>query len=321
MRWVVFCFSLNVALILAASAQEPVSPDGAQLRAEMKADLEALSAPQFSAREAAAKRLLARKLDSVPFLIELAQAGPVEASVRAFDLLRQLYREGDDATNEAIELAFEDLAQSENPTVALRAEAAIEAGGPIRRAKAIAAFQKVGGVLKYHTDAGIGQPRGDETVKSISHAILDPKSWNGGDDGLKFLRRIDDFRMPADGHRSGLIVIKGSKVSKQAIEDLQIALPSLLVQERGPAQLGVSPYSIFGGPARLQIGDVKAGSAAERAGLRVGDLLLKFNGHAVPDFETLVERISEKEPGDKVPVVYERNGTEATVIVELQGWD
>jgi len=321
MRSTAVILCLNFALAMRAFGQESTRPEATQIQAEMKADLEALSAPQFSTREAAAKRLLARRLDSVPFLTEVAQSDKIEASVRAFDLLRQLYREGDDSTNEAIEQAFENLIQNENPTVALRAEAAIEAGGPIRRAKAIAAFRKIGGVLKYHSDGTTGPAAEDESTKSISHAIIDPKSWNGGDDGLKYLRRIDDFRAPADGHRSGLIVIKGSKVSKKAIEDLQIALPSLLVQERGPAQLGVSPYSIFGGPARLQIGDVKAGSAAERAGLRVGDLLLKFNGHPVRDFETLVERISEKEPGDKVPVVYERNGTEATVIVELQGWD
>lgn len=305
---------MTLGLAHAGEDLEDVKPT--QFPAEIDADLHRLAAPEFKEREEAARRLLARKLEAVAALTHLAETGKAESAVRAFDLLRQLYREGDDATNDAVESAFETLAESDNSTVALRAVAAMEAGAPIRRTKAMAAFRKAGGVLKFAADSGDG----DESTRPISHAILDPKKWTGGDEGLKYLRRIDDFRTPAD-RRSGLIVIKGVKVSRQAIDDLQFALPTVLVQERGPAQLGISPYSLLGGPARLQIGEVTPGSAAERAGLRIGDVIHKFNGHDVPDFPTLVERISEKQPGDKVPVIYERNGVEATLIVELQGWE
>ena len=97
------------------------------------------------------------------------------------------------------------------------------------------------------------------------------------------------------------------------------ALPNR-VQRRGPACLGVSPAGFGGGPG-LQVWVVKAKSAAARAGLQPGDILLKFDGHDTPDFETLVDKISEKQPGDKVPVVYQRDGVEEKVIVELRGWN
>ena len=143
--------------------------------------------------------------------------------------------------------------------------------------------------------------------------------WNGGDEGLKYLRRIPDFRKPGFD-RGGVFKIKGSKVSEQAIVDLEAAIPNLGVQRRGPACFGVSASLVGVGEKGLIVSSVKPGTAAHRAGLQPGDLVLKFNGHEVPDFNTLVERISEKQPGDKVPVVYVRNGVEDIVTVELRGW-
>jgi S1-C subfamily serine protease len=146
-----------------------------------------------------------------------------------------------------------------------------------------------------------------------------PSSTRSGP--VKFLRRIEDFRIQSEIRGPALFRIKGSNVSDDAIAELQAALPALVVQPRGPACLGVSPYSQFGGRMELQIHTVKPGSAADRAGLKVDDLLIKFNGHSVSDFETLVEKIGELQPGDKVPVEYERDGVRETATVELRGWE
>jgi PDZ domain-containing protein len=319
MRWCAIIVAVFSQVFSGSFAQEPVDAESPQILAEIANDLKALSAPEFQIREAAGQRLIARKLDAVNPLIQLAQTGTGEASVRAFDLLRQLYRDGDDAMVEAVETAFEMLQKSENPIVASRAEARIEAGAPIRHRRAIEAFERLGGVISYRKLDSFEHREDDESTRLIESAMID-KNWTGGDAGLKYLRRIEDFRIQSQVRGAGLFVIKGCKVSPEAVKELEAALPSLMVQHRGPSCLGVSPYTSFGNDGGLTIGTVKEESAAEIAGLRPGDVLLKFNGKAVDSFDYLVEKISETQPGDKVPVVYQRNGVQETVIVELLPW-
>lgn len=310
----------GVALFASAvSGQEPTIAEEPPVSAEIAADLKELSATEFKAREAAVQRLLTHQLKAVAPLVHLAETGSAEASVRAFEVLRQLYRTGDDETNEATETAFELLAHSENPNVASRAEAALEAAGPVRRTKAISAFRKLGGIIRFIND-DVGAAAVDEMQDAIEYAMIDKASWKGGDEGLKYLRRIDDFRAVSEFRRAAVFVIKGCNVSEQAILDLEAAIPGLGVQRRGPACFGISAYSGFGAQRGLLVSSVKAGTAADRAGLVQGDVIIKFNGHDVPDFNALVDKISEKQPGDKVPVIYERNGMQDTVIVELRGW-
>ncbi len=313
---------LLALLASVAGGQEPDTKDQptTDFSVEIQAEMNDLAAGDFKTREAAGQKLVARKLAAVDPLLSVIDKGTPEATVRAFELLRQLYRLGDDETNERIELAFNELAHSENPTVASRAEAAIEAGSPIRHKKAVAMFLKLGGQLRFlQTEKAEGAEE-NEGLRPIEYAIID-KKWTGGDDGLKYLRRIEDFRIQSEIRGPALFRIKGSKVSDDAIAELQASLPALVVQPRGPACLGVSPYSQFGGQMELQIHTVKPGSAADRAGIKVGDVLVKFNEHLVPDFETLVEKIGELQPGDKVPVEYVRDGVRETATVELRGWE
>lgn len=288
----------------------------------LEADLNLLADPQFRNREAAARRLASRKFAAVAPLAELARSGSAEASVRAFEILRQIYRDGDDATCEAVETALESLSRSENVFVATRAESSIDAVASTWHRRAIDAFVRLGGVIRYfNANSGIEPADGDKYDRPIQYAIIN-KSWAGGDEGLKHLRRIEDFRVPTDVRGASLYVINGT-VTKPAIAALEAALPNLQVQQRGPACLGVTPGIQGLRPAEkgLMVAFVKEGSAAQLAGIRVNDVILKFNGHEVNDFETLVDKISEKQPGDKVAVVFLRDDVEETTTVELRGWD
>ncbi|MBS0203795.1 MAG: PDZ domain-containing protein [Planctomycetes bacterium] len=311
----------GLAYVTGSWAQDDESPvqDAPQVpnfSAEIEADLKTLSAPEFKVREAASQRFLARKLDAVEPLFYLALNGTAEASVRAFDLLRQLNRDGDDATIRATEMAFEALSESENPTIAMRAEGAMEANAPVRRSKAIAAFLKLGGIMRYFSDDGEVT---DTPSNAIALVTLHPDVWKGGDEGIRILRRIDDFRGRADRRAIAVFVIKGS-ISKNAVEELR-TFPNTVVQERGKAQLGVTPNSFVAREDGMQIQEVKPGSAAARAGLISGDVIVKFGAHRITSFEGLVEKIGDCEPGEQIPVVYVRNFTEMTATVELQGWE
>ena len=59
-------------------------------------------------------------------------------------------------------------------------------------------------------------------------------------------------------------------------------------------------------------------SAAEKAGLQVGDVVIAFNGQAIRDFPHLVETVRRYQPGDKIPVSIKRAGSLMEVNVELQ---
>lgn len=64
---------------------------------------------------------------------------------------------------------------------------------------------------------------------------------------------------------------------------------------------------------------VEAGSAAERAGLEVGDILVKFAGAPVLDHEQLVALMAERGAGAGVEAEVIRGGTLRTVSVSIGG--
>jgi serine protease Do len=65
------------------------------------------------------------------------------------------------------------------------------------------------------------------------------------------------------------------------------------------------------------ISSVTAGSAAERAGLKQGDVITSFNGQAVHDFNTLRNRVAAAGPGTAADVAIVRDGAEKHVSVKL----
>ena len=63
------------------------------------------------------------------------------------------------------------------------------------------------------------------------------------------------------------------------------------------------------GAADARIGDIVPGSGAEKAGLKAGDVILKFGGREVHRYEELPPLVQTRSPGDQVEVEF-RRGTE-----------
>lgn len=63
--------------------------------------------------------------------------------------------------------------------------------------------------------------------------------------------------------------------------------------------------------------EVVEDSPAERAGLRVGDIITQVNGDALDEGESLADVIGALEPGDRVELGVLRNGRERTIGVTL----
>jgi len=75
----------------------------------------------------------------------------------------------------------------------------------------------------------------------------------------------------------------------------------------GGALLGVAALPRPGNDG-LRLSSVMPGTGAERAGLREGDVIVRFAGIAVDGLEELRILIRDRKPGDSVAVLYLRNG-------------
>lgn len=79
------------------------------------------------------------------------------------------------------------------------------------------------------------------------------------------------------------------------------------IQER--FTLGVSKGAL--------ISSLAAGSPADRAGLKTGDVIISFNGEKIDDADSLVLAIQSKNPGDKAEITYVREQRESRVSLTL----
>jgi serine protease Do len=68
----------------------------------------------------------------------------------------------------------------------------------------------------------------------------------------------------------------------------------------------------------LYINEVVEGGAAQKAGLRKGDVLTKLDGKTIFASPDLQEKVYRMRPGDKVNLTYKRDGKEREVTVTLQ---
>jgi serine protease Do len=93
------------------------------------------------------------------------------------------------------------------------------------------------------------------------------------------------------------------------------------------AQLGVTAQQVTSDMAQnlglkstggAIVSSVTPGSAADRAGLKQGDVIQSFNGVQVHDFNTLRNRVAEAGPGSTADLVIVRDGAEKHVSVKLE---
>lgn len=107
-------------------------------------------------------------------------------------------------------------------------------------------------------------------------------------------------------------------------EELKKILPDLksgkvVAESRRPA------LGIFQGDDKgvvnsgAAVGAVDAGSAAERAGIKKGDVIIDIDGQKIATFDELRSIILRKAPGDHVKVKLKREDQELEIDVEL-GW-
>lgn len=103
----------------------------------------------------------------------------------------------------------------------------------------------------------------------------------------------------------------GDELNPLAVGVLSVG-PRKIVHQ--PGALGIS-LSDQQSPAVVE--KVFEGSAAEKAGMNVGDTVLQVNGEATPTNKKLVETIASHPPGDKITILIRRGSEELTLEATL----
>ena len=80
--------------------------------------------------------------------------------------------------------------------------------------------------------------------------------------------------------------------------------------------IGVSLDRRFDGPG-AKVSDVTGGGPSEKAGVRVGDVILTLDGRQIDDSTELVVAIRSHAPGDPVKVGLERDGRRIDLTIVL----
>ncbi|MEU0372345.1 trypsin-like peptidase domain-containing protein [Streptomyces sp. NPDC006283] len=92
------------------------------------------------------------------------------------------------------------------------------------------------------------------------------------------------------------------------------------VRDSGRAALGITGRTVLDDeyrPAGVAVVLVTRGGAAERAGLRPGDIITGFGSTEITTLASLAEALASRQPGEKVSVTVERAGSARTVEVTL----
>ncbi len=118
--------------------------------------------------------------------------------------------------------------------------------------------------------------------------------------------------------RAALVKLYGTNITQEGADRLQVALAESKIDYRAGAFLGVGCDTH---PEGCEITIVHSTSSASRAGLRVGDVIVKYDGKLAKDFDSLTTLIAVNRPGDTVSLEILRGGETFTKKVTLGEWE
>lgn len=158
--------------------------------------------------------------------------------------------------------------------------------------------------------------KGDEKEKMVVEIVGDKVTVNG--------KPIEDYK-----DKDGNVVVRRHKGG-----DYDGLMG--LTRSRGGAwnTIGDNSFDVFSGDANramlgvttektedgVKVNDVTKESAAEKLGLKEGDIITKINDTKIDDPDVLSKTIRDQKPGDKVTVTYLRDKKEQKGVAELTKW-
>jgi hypothetical protein len=312
----------------AAGSQSQAAEKAPPIDPQELADLvRRLDDDRFAIRESAQQQLLARGAGALAAVGQAAAGGSLESSTRAVGILLYWAKSDDPSLSLG---ALEHLAGLTNRP----AESAMASDrlADVREAAAIKALVDLGGRI-VEPDPQVAILMGPKPPVQV---VIGPE-WKGGIEGLSHL--ADVRRAATISFHSAPIGVTAlprlrkltqvrriefysdsPEISPEAVAFLPKRLPQATIEVRSGARLGISGLQSVAGGAQVQM--VQAGSAAETAGLKPGDVITEISGVAVANFEALTQEIAKASAGDSVvlKVVRQGQGEPMDVTVTFDRW-
>lgn len=123
------------------------------------------------------------------------------------------------------------------------------------------------------------------------------------------------FTEPKKLQIGAFLFAAGSSKEAHGFGVVSVAPRSLRASDRGFLGVSMDFTPVDGGGVRLQ--KIVPDSAAEKAGLRAGDVVTAVNDHPVNSLRAMSNRLQKFKPKSKVKVRFRREGTEVVVDVVL----
>jgi hypothetical protein len=151
----------------------------------------------------------------------------------------------------------------------------------------------------------------NDAVKSISKlkrvTNIDLMYTPVNDGALSYLKTMDTVRV---------VRLYGTDVTRQAVEQYQAVAENVQIDFKMGAFLGVMCQQP---PFPCQVLEVIADSAAARGGIETRDIIVRYGGNPVANFDELRKLIGKNKVGDSVLIQVVRGGTPVMGILEKRG--
>lgn len=270
--------------------------------AQIKQLVADLGSNTFKVRSAASSKLREIGEDAIAPLAAAIATGDTEVRLRAFNSLESYFTGNSNRTINATWPVLEELRAGSNKKIAERSRSLLTRHGKRREHLLFNQLIRLNGIIQE-------QEQGRVIVAIDSE-------WEGGDAGLRWLKLLGEPGMPTG---CNVYLIEGAPVSAKQFAKLETHLVGrqVMVQTRGKASLGISGAVFFRVQEGCVVSKVLPGSASDDARIRANDVITKFGGNQVDDFQHLVDLIGQYDVGEKVKT--ELLGKEP-VFVTLKSW-
>lgn len=307
----------------AVAAEPPQARTVAASTEQIDAWIADLGSSEYARREASAQALAAQGQTVIaPLVAAIVRAEDLEVTTRGIEILQGFLLGDDEAVATAAEQMLERLATGENASAARLAAATLEFHHVALADESRARLESLGATIETTMlpDGRVGL-----------HVTINDR-WTGAVEDLKLVSRLPQvLQLSVHGVRLGdqavgqlsrlrrvdQIALYNTDLSDAAVARLTEALPATKLDLRKGGKLGVGGQPLV---VPCIITQVQPGSAAEKAGIRVGDVIRSFDGQRVESFEDLTNKIGMRGPGEQVQISVERGGNVSDKKLALDGW-
>ena len=302
-----------VATAVCCLAAVPTAGRGADPKpaaAEVAGWIGQLGSPQYAQREAAARSLTAAGRRALGALEEAVSGRDFETASRSVEILRGMLAAEDAELASAAERILERVATADAGAAGGLAAAALEFHHAGLAAAARERLEQQGAVFRERL-VTVGEPGLDVEFNA---------AWRGGAGEWRQLPRLrgvvrvsvhgvplDAEAVAALGRLSAVrrIDLFGTGAPEAALAALAARLPDVVIDVRKGGKLGVSSLVQVG---TCELSAVQPGSAADKAGLRAGDVIVAADGEPVATFEALTAWLARHGAGEAVRLEVIRDG-------------